>query len=73
MHAECTLCGQGPLHRVKILPDDLGTFILCAECERMWKPEEAYYPQLAIDFISFMESRGHEPLWSNLEELGRIP
>jgi hypothetical protein len=69
---ECTLCGQGPLYRVEIIPDELGIYILCAECERMWRPEEACDPSRAIDFISFMNSRGHEPLWENVRKLKRI-
>lgn len=72
MDPECTLCGQGVLYLVEIIPAGFGIYILCSECEAMWKPEDAYDPALVINFDEFMQSQGLKPVWENLRKLKRI-
>lgn len=66
---ECIFCDQGPIYLVEIIPQQLGRFYICAECERMWKEGEPMDSEHAIDFISFMEQHNETPKWSNLRRI----
>lgn len=68
-HLVCVFCDQGPVYLVEILPQQLGRFHICAECERMWKEGDPLDEGHAVDFISFMEQHHEIPKWSNLRRL----
>jgi hypothetical protein len=69
---ECVFCAQGPIYLVEIVPQQLGRFRICAECERMWKEGDPMDEGHAIDFISFMEQHHEKPIWSNLKKLSEL-
>ena len=71
MTEECPFCGQDHLLLVEIIPQKLGRYVICAECERMWKPGDPLDPKLAVDYIQFMESRGLEATWANIRKLSK--
>jgi len=57
---------------VEIIPNKLGSFYICAECERMWKVSNPLDPEFVIDYCDFMEERGLAAVWSNLREIKRM-
>lgn len=73
MNAECPFCGQDRLLLVEVIPANLGLFVICAECERMWRTGDPLEPKLAIDYCHLMESRGLPPTWDHLRKLSEKP
>ncbi len=73
MNEECPFCGQGLLLLVEIIPQALGRYVICSECERMWREGDPIEPKFALDYVAFMESRGLEATWTNLKQLSDRP
>jgi transcription elongation factor Elf1 len=66
---ECPVCGQGGLHRVRLLALVSAAAVLCEECDALWFGETICEVNHYEQFQAYMKARGLRADWCEVEIL----
>jgi hypothetical protein len=65
----CPVCGQGGVHKVRLLQAGGKIAQLCEECDALWLEEEISDPDQFTRFEEYMDSIGKPASWGDVEIL----
>lgn len=63
----CPICGQDWLYVVRVVPLNKQLAWICPECDAFWDETTRAIPRHHESYGAYMEKRGLEGTWDNLE------